>query len=87
MCPSLLTQPQGTPVVVTNPPSHPQRPSPQDGGSVIAMLTGPEDQLRHRESAAVKWKQGLWPELPPSVEVKEDPPLSSHSQYWPQPSK
>ena len=71
------------PVMVTGPPLHPQRPSAQDGGSVIAVLTGPEDQLRHRESAGVKWKHGLWPGLPPSMEVKEEPPLSSQSQLWP----
>lgn len=85
MCPSLLTQPQGMPVVpvmVTNPPSHPQRPSSQDGGSLIAMFMGPEDQLSHWEGAGVKWKHRLWSGLPPSVEVKEEPPsLIPQSQF------
>lgn len=76
MHPSLLTQPQGMPVVpvmVTNPPSHPQRPSSQDGGSLMAVFTGPEDQLHHPESTGVKRKHRLWSGLPPSVEVKEEP--------------
>lgn len=85
MCLSLLTQPQGMPVVpvmVTNPPSHPQRPSSQDGGSLIAMFMGPEDQLSHWEGAGVKWKHRLWSGLPPSVEVKEEPPsLIPQSQF------
>ncbi|CAI9171470.1 unnamed protein product [Rangifer tarandus platyrhynchus] len=51
-----------------------KRPSPQDGGSLITVFTGPEDQLHHRESTGVKWKHRLWSGLPPSVEVKEEPP-------------